>query len=446
MGFTLLLMMLVALRLWWGHEANRRIADLARAAYARGEPFYPEDFRQSPVLDDENAAVPIRAAVDQLVKAKIKVPRAGEGQPLSANELPAAEKLIAQCQPELQLARSARQRGKIAFPDLTFGHPLAHESYFVQLARVLELAAEAQRAKGNDGQSLEYVRDIFFLADVLDHAPGPLIVHVGALSIDRAAYNFLFEAAMDLHVSQMTGLEANREQIVILIGILFDDRGMQNGLARGYLGLRAALLREFDNSDPSLGWLMGPAYTLDAARLAEQFQSQAIASQQSNWQVAFTKIRKMPSYKYRSPVDILAHPLWYFYAYPTERLVDHFQLLADRHVLATMLALRLYEIDHDGARPNSLSELVPQYLPALPTDPFDAGDRPIRYLLHHDPPLLYSVGEDGKDDGGEGTSRSSRDARYGSWPGKDAVYFLTVQPRIAPPQNSPKSAPTQRRK
>lgn len=434
LGFILLLLILLALRLWWGHEANRRIADLARAAYARGEPFYPEDFRQQPVDYAENAAIPIQAAVAQLVKAQISLPQSGDWKPLTTNELPAVENLVAQCQPELQLARSARERSKIAFPDVTFGHRLPHESYFVQLARVLELAAEAQRAKGNDGQSLEFVRDIFFLAKVLDHAPGPLTVHVAAFRIHRVADNFLLEAAMDFHVSRMRGPEANREQVFTLIRILLDDRDMQNGLARGYFGQRADLLRDLANFDPSIGWFLGPAYTRDAARLAEQLQSQAIAAQQSSWPAAFATIRMMPNCKYPSQIDTLAHPLRFFYAYPTDRLVDHFRLLADRHVLAIMLALRLYEIDHRGARPESLSQLAGEYLPTIPRDPFDASDGPVRYLPRHDPPLLYSVGEDGKDNGGVGLMLTRTKPESYLIEVKDILYPLVPQPRIGPPR------------
>ena len=43
---------------------------------------------------------------------------------------------------------------------------------------------------------------------------------------------------------------------------------------------------------------------------------------------------------------------------------------------------------------------MPQYLQAVPTDPF-ALSGPLRYKLAGAKPLLYSVGPDGKDDGGK---------------------------------------------
>jgi hypothetical protein len=60
-----------------------------------------------------------------------------------------------------------------------------------------------------------------------------------------------------------------------------------------------------------------------------------------------------------------------------------------------MLALRLYELEH-GSPPATLAELVPQYLPALPMDEFSG--RPM--LWNNRSGDLYSVGLNGKDDGG----------------------------------------------
>ena len=65
----------------------------------------------------------------------------------------------------------------------------------------------------------------------------------------------------------------------------------------------------------------------------------------------------------------------------------------------TTLALQAYHQNHH-AYPASLSQLVPQYLPAVPTDPF-ALSGSVRYKPLGSRYLLYSVGPDGKDDGGQ---------------------------------------------
>ncbi|MGE9297375.1 MAG: hypothetical protein ACQKBV_13915, partial [Puniceicoccales bacterium] len=61
----------------------------------------------------------------------------------------------------------------------------------------------------------------------------------------------------------------------------------------------------------------------------------------------------------------------------------------------TMIALRLYQMKH-GDLPPTLDALVPEYIDAAPVDPYDL--QPVRY----DPTraILYSVGENGNDEGG----------------------------------------------
>jgi hypothetical protein len=68
------------------------------------------------------------------------------------------------------------------------------------------------------------------------------------------------------------------------------------------------------------------------------------------------------------------------------------------HDLATVaLALRVYQDEH-GAFPASLAELSPGIVPALPPDGF--AEAPFHYQRAGKGYVLYSVGPDGKDDGG----------------------------------------------
>jgi hypothetical protein len=63
---------------------------------------------------------------------------------------------------------------------------------------------------------------------------------------------------------------------------------------------------------------------------------------------------------------------------------------------ATLLALEHHRLD-TGTYPDTLTDLIPTYLDAIPQDPFDPG-RPIKYRLIDNIPHLYSVGSDGDDD------------------------------------------------
>lgn len=61
------------------------------------------------------------------------------------------------------------------------------------------------------------------------------------------------------------------------------------------------------------------------------------------------------------------------------------------------VALTRYRLEH-GEFPRSLNALVPKHLDDVPVDPFDG--KTLRFVVKPDKCLIYSVGPDGKDDGG----------------------------------------------
>jgi hypothetical protein len=53
----------------------------------------------------------------------------------------------------------------------------------------------------------------------------------------------------------------------------------------------------------------------------------------------------------------------------------------------------------NGVLPDSLGDLVPRFVDVVPADPYDG--RPLRYQKLTKGYVVYSVGEDGNDDGGD---------------------------------------------
>jgi hypothetical protein len=80
------------------------------------------------------------------------------------------------------------------------------------------------------------------------------------------------------------------------------------------------------------------------------------------------------------------------------RRSEHLRRVTELRILIIELSLRAYQLDQ-GRRPARLSDLVPEYLPAVPQDPFSDGD--MKYRLAGDSYELYSIGPDGIDDGGK---------------------------------------------
>jgi|GEM_PF-2599351 len=144
-----------------------------------------------------------------------------------------------------------------------------------------------------------------------------------------------------------------------------------------------------------------------------------------------------------------------------------FRTSANRRMAAIALAIKLYTRDH-GSVPTNLDALVPNYLPVVPKDPFSANNKTIGYLpnggtlgwsrdlpqeetslsvltkiepshpLPPSPPLLYSVGLDGIDNGGlviiSDRGKPIRTASWKSdaWFALDVFQHLTTHPEYKP--------------
>jgi hypothetical protein len=94
-----------------------------------------------------------------------------------------------------------------------------------------------------------------------------------------------------------------------------------------------------------------------------------------------------------------------------------------RNAAQTVLAIAVYQSEHDGSAPATLDDLVPNYLPVLPIDWDSPSREPLRYRRTDAAPgfILYSVGRDGTDDGG---TPEAKYPRLASTKGTDAVFSL----------------------
>jgi hypothetical protein len=84
--------------------------------------------------------------------------------------------------------------------------------------------------------------------------------------------------------------------------------------------------------------------------------------------------------------------------------VRYKKAVAHVRLLTGELAVRVYQSEQ-GRAPTELEQLVPKYLQRVPLDPFSG--RPIVYRPQGTNWLLYSVGEDGVDDGGKRVGASA---------------------------------------
>jgi hypothetical protein len=104
--------------------------------------------------------------------------------------------------------------------------------------------------------------------------------------------------------------------------------------------------------------------------------------------------------------------------------------VANRRLAATALAVMLYRADHGGAFPQTLDDLVPQYLPAVPVDPLAVRGATIGYVADGERPRIYSVGDNGVDNGG--TPLDPMKSNGENMLVQDQVVDLVPQPRPLP--------------
>jgi len=98
----------------------------------------------------------------------------------------------------------------------------------------------------------------------------------------------------------------------------------------------------------------------------------------------------------------------------------------ERSIVLAAIGIKRYTLRH-GRAPETLSALVPEYLPAVPIDYMDG--KPVRYRLNPDgSTVLYSVGEDGTD--GDGDAGVKADAGNGRniWDRNDFVWPTPALP------------------
>jgi hypothetical protein len=77
------------------------------------------------------------------------------------------------------------------------------------------------------------------------------------------------------------------------------------------------------------------------------------------------------------------------------------------------LAIERYRLAK-GSLPKELADLAPRYIDKAPLDPFDG--KPLRYKLTEPGYIVYSIGEDGTDEGGLEKDKVGQKGDPHDWP------------------------------
>ncbi|TWT41832.1 hypothetical protein RAS1_29550 [Phycisphaerae bacterium RAS1] len=286
-----------------------------------------------------------------------------------------------------------------------------------RLAKFCRLHAFHAARRGDSAEAIETVFDIFGLARHTRQMYPFLIGELSAAATESLGIRTLEEITPLLQISDGADSEGgpravSRETIELLIDHLLDVEPSRRNwevalhaealsmvdLAQYFrrggtviVGMQFPPTTGFTPLDASVAWCMSPIHALDALRDAQEIRKSRPALDDLTYSAAVALLSD------EAPVGALqlaSHqldsqqkaPVWIEYRYR-----------ADDRMAAIALAMRLFEHDH-GRRPASLDVLVPDYLSALPLDPF--RDAPLVYVADPECLHLYCVDEDEVDNGG----------------------------------------------
>ncbi len=113
---------------------------------------------------------------------------------------------------------------------------------------------------------------------------------------------------------------------------------------------------------------------------------------------AHERLKTVQSANNRAEEVSLIHILFHLLRPALAKCVEYdLRTLSNLRACHTAIITELYRLEK-GSLPETLSDLVPDYLESIPIDPFDGND--LRYKKKKVGYIIYSVGEDGVDDGG----------------------------------------------
>ncbi len=206
----------------------------------------------------------------------------------------------------------------------------------------------------------------------------------------------------------------------------------------------------FATEGPLLRWINVPLWRVawarqDQLRVLNRWQiliDQSRLASTNSWsalQMQTTPTERSEIEVLLAPDPALAQPGWWQrFRYPFSTcpiaLSDHtigqaLEAQAQQQLALTALAIQRYRL-RTGTAPESLRQLIPTELQTLPRDPMDRTV--LRYRAASGAEfILYSVGRDGRDDGGDPSPRAGVSRYRQIWDGRDAVWPSPAVPASA---------------
>jgi hypothetical protein len=333
-------------------------------------------------------------------------------------------------------------------PTINFLTPQLNE--LRSLATIIGDDALLAHERGEDATAMHRIDQLLLLSRYTDTHP-TLMGHLLAGGISGIAADRAFQMAPDLNIGT-SSQQVSPEHLRRTFDQLLDDRPRADAWRRAMLGermLQFDLFNVIANGTPvqmvpnqppqpyfnSKGrFVMQPLINNNASTALDYMTKMIPVTSETNLPAARSKMPAAPDR------NSIANALLSILLPAFDRAFEtHFRSETDRHLAATVLAIRWYAVEHDGEYPQDLGALVPKYLPAIPSDPMAPAGKSLRYVVGATP-AVYSVGVNAIDDNGNGTD--TRGDRY-SWASLDHVIPLMLPARPQEDDDDVESPSTQ---
>jgi hypothetical protein len=390
---------LILLWLAWWRIAEHQLASRLQAIRAAGEPIEQQDFAQPQLPPEHNAATYYRQAFGAMT---LTVPNnsvfLNEKYPYySQASLLSAAKAVAANVPLLARARQAA-----SFPQAQWGFGpgsqwMAQSSRLIngtrRLGDFLADAALDAHFSGDDREAIERLFDLFALAGaVSQHMSSPWEASEKQLLAMERLEIILADLQIAAPSSAATQRAVDSNRLRQMIDLLLDEQTARRQL-RSALQVRRVEKLDMLQTLQSSATVLYPMLTAETTHMLDQtvVEQQATEQEDLPHALALVDALRTPERTNAAGDDVdperSSRVFSSVYANQAEYLIrNQFRLRTERRVAAAAIAIRLFRAEH-GRWPAKLQELVPQYLPAVPTDLFLPGHVPINYKIFRGTPV-----------------------------------------------------------
>jgi hypothetical protein len=314
------------------------------------------------------------------------------------------EQLIRENQPALDKMREGLREAYMSPPVRSFDTLIPYFAKDRAMARLIQLQEKVDIQRGDWNGAMTSCLDNIQLGTDLPHGSALIGMLVG-IACDAIGRRPIHESDVIDHLtSAQAKAAANR-----LAQIVDNEVSLATVLQNQKWFMQASILQLFSKSTWRSDLIsLAPAnQTPSESELPEIIQIYTTSRRQyfqrytdyMNAEVAYVKmpwpdqLSTPPPFK---PHDVLSDVIVSDFKPVDFRFLSTVAL--DR-LLELQLALRAYKLDK-GSYPSRLNQLAPQYIPAVPMDPY-SNNQELLYKSAGSTYILYSIGPDGVDDGGK---------------------------------------------